>query len=147
MKLSEFSDGRGNGWVGGASAATINRTKQLTDAFDLDDDLSGTPTEAFRRTIENLDDKQREALMEVARRAFRLGAKRGAIEALNAVIDGTISTEPSGGGAQLTTEAKALAIPSRKLRIFDMDQGDDLVVSVQKFKVSVEKLGFEWSST
>jgi hypothetical protein len=137
MKLSEPND------VVAASKAIRNRAKEVVDAFDLDSDLSGTPTEAFSRVLADLNDAQRAILIEVAQRAYKIGAKRGAISALDAVIDRTINFELSGNDVVLTTTAKSIRIGARKLRISKSHRGEDLDVPVEKFSISREKLGFE----
>lgn len=128
-------------YVKGASAAIKNRTKELVEAFDLDADLSGTPTEAFSRAVANLDAQHRGVIEEVVRRAFRLGSRRGAIAALDAVIDGQIDVEHSDAGVVFTTENPSLRIPVRRLRI--PSGAGNFEVDIEPFSIAREKLGFE----
>lgn len=126
-----------------ASKAIRNRTKEVIDTFDLDSDLSGTPTAAFRRALAELDEKQRAVLIEVAQRAYKVGAKRGAISALDAVIDQIVNIEFSGTNLVLTTEAKSIRIGARTLKISRAQGKEELYVPVEKFSISRDKLGFE----
>ncbi|WP_454727915.1 MULTISPECIES: hypothetical protein [Cupriavidus] len=139
MKIFEL---KGDGGAA-ASKAIRNRTKEVIDEFDLDTDLSGTPKEAFSRALAELSDKQLEALIEVARRAYRAGAKRGALSALDAVIEAQIEIDLSGNDVVLTTTEKALRFRARTLTISGADRGEDLSVPIEAFSISREKLGFK----
>ncbi len=138
-----LSDSMSRDYVKGASAAIKNRTKDLVEAFDLDVDLSGSPTEGFARAIAGLDDHHRNVLEEVARRAFRLGARRGATAALDAVIDGEITVDDTESGVVFRMEKKSLPVPVRRLTIASVHRGDDLHVKIEPFSIKREKLGFE----
>lgn len=132
-----------NSHAAAASKAILNRTKEVIETFDLDTDLSGTPTEAFSRVLAALDEAQREVLIEVAQRAYKIGAKRGAISALDAVIERTIAIESDGNDVTLTTTAKSIRIAARTLKLGKSHRGQDLDVPVEKFSIVREKLGFE----
>lgn len=129
-------------YVAGASAAIKNRTKELVDVFDVDVDLSGTPKEAFQQALAAVVEQHRAVLEEVARRAFRLGAKRGAIQALDAVIEGQIEVDAGDAGPVLTTERKALRVPARRLTIPAGPAGS-VEIPIEPFSIAREKLGFE----
>lgn len=84
--------------------------------FDVDVDLSGTPKKAFQQALAAVSQQQRNVLEEMARRAFRLGAKRDAIQALDAVIDGQIEVDLGDGQRNIVTRPVSVIFWSCSVR-------------------------------
>lgn len=128
-----------------ASSASIKKSiNELSAATGMQFKASGKRAD-FQKAVASMTQGQRAALKDVAQRAFRLGVRRGAMQALDAVLDREITVHGKGKDRHLLTERKRLKLGTRKLSLHGADvKGEDLTLSVPKHGVSTAKLGFKW---
>jgi hypothetical protein len=111
----------------------IRHTLKSFKQDGLVDDDTMYPDEA----VEEVKDE----MLKVAQKWYRIGAKRGALETLEAFLDGKFEVQKAqGGGVEIIANADHITWE----RSLTVHIGNDRKrISKKKYRISIKELGFE----
>ncbi|WP_157646648.1 hypothetical protein [Burkholderia ubonensis] len=135
---------RDRSYVAGASAATVKKANKTAEKFDVDIsdiDSSLTPNDFHAAVLDKVDDELREQIENFVIRSYKLGVKRGAIVATDAIVSGKIKCNCSDTDQTLVAKVEKLSIKGGKLKFGN--NAREKVVPFDAFDVKVKDIGFE----